>query len=98
MLYLVNYLKEESILGKNPVNLGGISTIYLQSEMLIDNDGQFLKFPLSHFIYHVEVKDGGTLLHHNLATSNFPFFYYIWARLLKQGLLYIWTENKKGVP
>ena len=41
--------------------------------MLIDNDGQFLKFPLSHFIYHVEVKDGGTLLHHNLATSNFPF-------------------------
>ena len=28
----------------------------------------------SHFIYHVEVKDGGTLLHHNLATSNFPFF------------------------
>ena len=50
--------------------------------MLIDNDGQFLKFPLSHFIYHVEVKDGGTLLHHNLATSNFPFFYY--TRLLRQ--------------
>ena len=56
--------------------------------MLIDNDGQFLKFPLSHFIYHVEVKDGGTLLHHNLATSNFPFF------LLSSAMLE--TENHQG--